>query len=97
MVGLRKRLEPDEEAGASLKVGLGGIAIESPLFLGEGGESMRGGNFDDWSKGEPSSCSYHQRRPLGSIPLAEAALAGAPMLSGHLRPSGLLSWSSYLW
>jgi hypothetical protein len=50
-------LAPDGEAGASFKVGLGGIVIERPLFLGEGGESIRGGNVDDWSKGEPSSWS----------------------------------------
>jgi hypothetical protein len=63
MVGRRNRLAPDGEAGASLKVGLGGIVMESPLFLGEGGESICGGNVDDWSKGEPSNCSCRQHDP----------------------------------
>jgi hypothetical protein len=58
MVGRRKRLALDGEAGASSKVGLGGILIESPRLLGEGGESGGGGgNVEDWSKGEPSNCS----------------------------------------
>ena len=57
MVGRRNRLAPDGEAGESVKVGLDGIVMESPLLLGAGGESIGTGNVEDWSKGEPSNWS----------------------------------------